>query len=76
MQVNIIIFGQLCEILGEKLVIENISDTESLHRALHKKFPELANYKYIMAVNKKQVTTNIQLTENCIIALLPPFSGG
>ena len=76
MNINIIIFGQLCEILGEKLVIENISDTESLQQALHKKFPDLANFKYVMAVNKKQVTANIQLTENCIIALLPPFSGG
>ena len=76
MNINIIIFGQLCEILGEKLVIENISDTESLQQALHKKFPDLANFKYVMAVNKKQVIANIQLTENCIIALLPPFSGG
>ena len=76
MNINIIIFGQLCEILGEKLVIENISDTESLQQALHKKFPDLANFKYVMAVNKKQVTANIQLTENCIVALLPPFSGG
>ena len=76
MNINIIIFGQLCEILGEKLVIENISDTESLQQALHKKFPDLANFKYVMAVNKKQVIANIQLTENCIVALLPPFSGG
>lgn len=76
MKINIIIFGQLCEVLGENLVMENLKDTESLQQALQKKFPELANYKYVMAVNKKQVTTNTALTHNCIIALLPPFSGG
>ena len=76
MKINIIIFGQLCEVLGENLVMENLKDTENLQQALHKKFPELANYKYVMAVNKKQVTTNTALTDNCIIALLPPFSGG
>ena len=76
MNINIIIFGQLCEILGEKLVIENISDTESLQQALHKKFPDLANFKYVMAVNKKQITTNTVLNEEAVVALLPPFSGG
>ena len=76
MKINIIIFGQLREVLGENLVMENIADTESLQQALHKKFPELANYKYVMAVDKKQVTTNTVLNENCSIALLPPFSGG
>ncbi len=76
MQIKIIIFGQLCEVLGETLVMDNIVDTENLQQALHKKFPELAKYKYVMAVNKKQVTTNTALTNNCTVALLPPFSGG
>lgn len=76
MKINIIIFGQLSEVLGENLVMEDIADTESLQQVLHKKFPELANYKYVMAVNKKQVTINTVLNEDCTIALLPPFSGG
>jgi sulfur-carrier protein len=76
MKVNIIIFGQLCEVLGEKLVMNNIADTESLQQELHKKFPALENYKYVMAVNKKQVTVNTVLNEDAIVALLPPFSGG
>jgi sulfur-carrier protein len=76
MKINIIIFGQLCEVLGEKLVMDNIADTESLQQALHKKFPELVNYKYAIAVNKKQVTTNTVFNNDCTVALLPPFSGG
>ena len=76
MQVNIIIFGQLCDILGESLTLYNIDDTASLTAELNKKYPELADTKYAMAVNKKIVTENILLTNNSIVALLPPFSGG
>lgn len=76
MKINIIIFGQLCEVLGETLVMDNIADTESLQQTLQKKFPELANYKYVIAVNKKQVTVNTVLNEDYTVALLPPFSGG
>ena len=76
MQVKIIIFGQLCEVLGENLAMDNIADTDSLQQALHKTFPELENYKYVLAVNKKQVTANTALTDDCTVALLPPFSGG
>ncbi len=76
MKINIIIFGQLCEVLGEKLVMDNIADTESLRQELYKKFPALVNYKYVMAVNKKQITTNTVLNEGAVVALLPPFSGG
>ena len=76
MQIKIIIFGQLCEVLGDHLLMDNMADTDSLQQALQQKFPELANYKYIMAVNKKQVTANTAFTHNCTVALLPPFSGG
>lgn len=76
MQVNLIIFGQLCEILGESLVLNDIADTNNLIAALNKKYPELINSKYIIAVEKKTVTGNTILTEHCTVALLPPFSGG
>jgi sulfur-carrier protein len=76
MKINIIVFGQLCEVLGEKLVMDNIADTESLQQALYKKFPALTNYKYVMAVNKKQININTVLDEDAVVALLPPFSGG
>jgi sulfur-carrier protein len=76
MKINIIIFGQLCEVLGEKLVMDNIADTASLQQCLHKKFPELVNYKYVMAVNRKQINTNTVLNKDAVVALLPPFSGG
>jgi molybdopterin converting factor small subunit len=76
MQVNIIIFGQLCEMLGENLILNNIADTNSLTKTLNERYPQLADVKYLMAVNKKVVTENISLTNNSTVALLPPFSGG
>ena len=76
MQINIILFGQLCEVLGESLILYDIADTDNLQSALKNKYPALNNSKYVMAVNKKLVTENTVLTQNCTVALLPPFSGG
>ena len=76
MQIKIIIFGQLCDLLGENLMLNDIADTNSLTETLNKRYPQLADAKYLMAVNKKVVTGNIVLTNNSTVALLPPFSGG
>lgn len=76
MQVNILIFGQLTEIAGTTVSLNEISDTDSLTEELNKKFPALANVTYRIAVNKKMVIENTVLTDHCTVALLPPFSGG
>jgi molybdopterin converting factor small subunit len=76
MPVNIIIFGRLTDIAGSSLALENIADTNSLIKKLHTLYPALAEAKYAIAVNKKVVNENTTLTENSIVALLPPFSGG
>ena len=76
MQINLIIFGQLCDLLGENLILHDIADTDSLTAVLNEKFPELADARYVMAVNKKLVTENVTLSNNSTVALLPPFSGG
>jgi len=57
-------------------VLENIADTNSLVIELHDLYPALAKAKYAIAVDKKVVNENTTLTENSIVALLPPFSGG
>ena len=76
MPVNITIFGRLTDIAGSSLVLENIADTNSLIKKLHILYPALADSTYAIAVNKKVVNENTTLTENSIVALLPPFSGG
>jgi molybdopterin converting factor small subunit len=76
MQVNVIIFGQLTDITGSELSIPGVTDTNSLVSELNKKYPLLIDSTYIMAVNRKVVTENTGLTQNCTVALLSPFSGG
>jgi sulfur-carrier protein len=76
MPVNIIIFGRLTDIAGNTLALDNIADTNSLVKELHIRYPALAEVKYAIAVDKKLVNENTTLSENSIVALLPPFSGG
>ena len=76
MAVEIIIFGQLADIAGSSLSMENVADTNALVSGLHKLYPALADVKYLIAVNKSVVNENTVLNENSVVALLPPFSGG
>lgn len=76
MQVNIIIFGQLTEITGHSILVDNITDTDSLVKELNKLYPALADKKYAVAVDKKIIIANTVLTGDSMVALLPPFSGG
>ena len=76
MTVNVIIFGRLTDIAGSSLALENIADTNGLVKELHSLYPALADAKYVIAVDKKVANENTALTENSVVALLPPFSGG
>ena len=77
MQIRIMIFGQLTDIINSStLILTDIADTNSLVTELNKLYPALAASKYIMAVNKQTVMINTVLKEDSTVALLPPFSGG
>jgi len=77
MQIRIMIFGQLTDIINSStLILTDIADTNSLENELNKRYPALAASKYIMAVNKQTVITNTVLKGDTTVALLPPFSGG
>lgn len=76
MQIDIITFGQLSELIGGKVELENISDTDHLKKTLEERYPGLSEIKYRIAVNKKLITGNTFLTDKTAVALLPAFSGG
>ena len=77
MKINILFFGQLTDIAGVgSITMDGITDTEMLTGVLGKIYPELNETKYAVSVNNEVVTDNTILTENCTVALLPPFSGG
>jgi molybdopterin converting factor small subunit len=77
MPVQVIVFGQLTDILGHSPVtIADVADTSTLIQQLNQRYPALVNAPYIIAVDKKIVSENTPLTGNNIVALLPPFAGG
>jgi molybdopterin synthase sulfur carrier subunit len=76
MPISIMIFGQLTDITGNSLSLDDISDTDSLIRKLNKLYPELVEKKFVIAVDKQVVNENTILNDNNTVALLPPFSGG
>jgi sulfur-carrier protein len=77
MQVNIIIFGQLTDITGSgTITMNNVIDTDQLVRQLHSRYPVLAEFPYLIAVEKEVISSNTALGDNYTVALLPPYAGG
>ncbi len=77
MKVTILFFGQLTDATGtNNLVLEDINDTAMLIQQLHTTYPALITKKYLIAVDSAVAEATTLLTDNCTVALLPPFSGG
>ena len=77
MRVKVLIFGQLTDITGEsEIYLNEVSDRDELINRLVQQYPALADSKYAIAVDKKVISQNTGLTDDCTVALLPPFSGG
>jgi molybdopterin synthase sulfur carrier subunit len=77
MPVQVIVFGQLTDILGNRpITIDGVADTSELVVQLNQRYPALANAPYIIAVDKQIVNGNTTLAGNNTVALLPPFAGG
>ncbi len=77
MKTTILVFGQLTDITNtEKIIVENISNTDGILEYLIQHFPDLKNAKFLMALDKEIVQDNLQLLGENTIGLLPPFSGG
>jgi molybdopterin synthase sulfur carrier subunit len=77
MRINLLSFGSLTEIVDSGLIIDSeLTDSDSVRNYLLKNHPEIADKKFIMAINKTIVRQNTDLTELDTVAILPPFSGG
>jgi molybdopterin synthase sulfur carrier subunit len=77
MRVKVLIFGQLTDITRQsEIYLNEVSDRDELVNKLVQQYPALAHSKYAIAVDRKVITRNIRLTDECTVALLPPFSGG
>ena len=77
MKIDIMAFGKISEFIqNQEMDISNIDNTDELKQYLEQSFPQLADMKYKLALNKDVVQTNLELTNKDTIAIMPPFSGG
>jgi len=77
MKIKVLLFGILEETVGRNFIeIEGASDTDSLIKKAKETNAVFIRSGFVVAVNKKVITTNQILNENDEIAFLPPFSGG
>jgi len=80
MNITILLFGILRDIIGESSLNKSITlDTTlgNLRLDIAREFPELNNYKnYSIAVNETYAESDYMIKENDVVALIPPVSGG
>lgn len=77
MNIQVIFFGSLADIVGRsKLIINDCIDTNSLKVKMISQYPQLNNCVFLISVNKKLVKNNHQLEQGNKVAFLPPFAGG
>lgn len=78
MKANIKYFGMIAEKIGktEETVDIEFNEQLNLRDYFIKKYPELIEMNYQIAVDKKLTETINSNSESAEIALLPPFAGG
>lgn len=79
MNIKLLLFGVLADIVGEKslnLEEKDIKSTDDLLRYTKTRYPELEKYKFQVSVNQSIITENTILKNKDEVALLPPFAGG
>lgn len=77
MQVNVIFFGVLTDVVGQsRLTIQDIDNMSDLTSNLITDYPSLKDYTYRVAVNQQMVEGSQRLFDNDTVAIMPPFAGG
>ncbi len=80
MQIQVLLFGIIADLIGEKSIgfsISNGDTVSNFKEKLSTEFPQLKSYNnYVVAINETYATDETVVLENDIIALIPPVSGG
>ncbi len=75
--IHIKVFGMIAELIGsDSIEMKNPGSSELLKNQLFERFPGLKSMKFSMALDKKLIQAETDISEGREIALLPPFSGG
>lgn len=79
MKLTIKYFGMIEEAVGkaeELIEFSNSLSVDDIKLKLENEYPLIANKKYQIAFNQTIVNSNQTISDDCEIALLPPFAGG
>ncbi len=80
MDIQVLFFGITTDLVGDSKV--NISvvkaiTVDNFKKVLKETYPQLKNLdSYAIAVNESYADDSFQLSENDIVAIIPPVSGG
>ena len=79
MEVKVLYFGMLAEILGQSAALELVEPGDTLfdlNKMVVSRNASLNEVSYSMAVNQTMVTDNVELTAGDEVSFFPPFAGG
>jgi molybdopterin synthase sulfur carrier subunit len=77
MEIEVLFFGEIAEIVGEnKLIFSSVSNSDELTSSLMEKYPKLQKINFQIACNNQLINENQALANNDVLAFLPPFAGG
>ena len=80
MEITVKYFGIIADITQKKeevILVENSLNTlKNLQSELEVKYPKILVVNYSLAINKLFAKCDIELKNNDVVALMPPFSGG
>jgi sulfur-carrier protein len=75
--IEIIAFGVAARIIGApRITWPYIGDIDELRWALIRRYPELRNVPFVLAVNKDIRPDDLHIPPGSTIAVMPPYSGG
>ena len=79
MKVKIQFFGMIAEAVGTSsldMQTDGIKTIGELEKMLIRKFPDIENFTYQIAMNQQIVSGTNALSSGSEVAILPPFAGG
>lgn len=79
MKVKVLYFAQVAEKAGvseDEFDVQAGSTSTDLLQMIEGKHEQIKGLEFKVAVNQVLSHTSVELTENCEVALLPPFAGG
>ena len=80
MNIQVLFFGITTDLIGDSMINLTVSENttvDNFKSHLKETYPQLQNLdSYAIAVNENYADNNLILSENDVVAIIPPVSGG